>query len=249
MLVALRVSSIRTSKLFSFSFLHLLQMWKGLKDWRAGREPHPFLRVMSSELVALLLRTTSEKSGFNNPSKYLWKASWKQGPDGSVEQVCFIALYLSSALYCSTVVQCLCVFVCTSLWLKLHFSCEPVPAGGLQSTLCHVRAAGSGLTRCPGSWRLCPAAYERRWHKACPAESAVCSLCLPFSFAQHFGPQREAVRGGIVASGGRGAVHVPPRPPPHPFTPDNREAYTSLVDGFKLVSHTDGRILSWILCK
>lgn len=103
-----------------------------------------------------------------------------------------------------------CVCACISERLKLHCSGEPVPAGGPRSTPCHVRAAGSGLTRCPGSWRLCLAAWERRWHKECPAESPVCSLCLPFSSAQHFGLQKEAVRGGIVASGGRGAVPVPP---------------------------------------
>lgn len=38
----------------------------------------------------------------------------------------------------------LCVYVCISQWLKLHCSDEPVSAGGPQSTLCHVRAAGSG---------------------------------------------------------------------------------------------------------
>lgn len=84
------------------------------------------------------------------------------------------------------------VCVRISLWLKLQRSDEPVPAGGLQSTLCHVRAAGSGLTRCPGSRRLCPAACERRWHKACPAESPVCSLCLPFSPGHYLRLQKEA---------------------------------------------------------
>lgn len=86
----------------------------------------------------------------------------------------------------------MCVCVRISLWLKLQRSDEPVPAGGLQSTLCHVRAAGSGLTRCPGSRRLCPAACERRWHKACPAERPVCSLCLPFSSGQYLRLQKEA---------------------------------------------------------
>lgn len=78
------------------------------------------------------------------------------------------------------------------LWLKLHCSGEPGPAGGQQSTLCHARAAGSGLTRCPCGRQHCPATCERRWQKACPAESPVCSLCLPFSTAQHFQLQKQA---------------------------------------------------------
>lgn len=114
----------------------------------------------------------------------------------------------------------MCVSVCCICQcLRLHCSDERAAAGGLESTLYHVRAAGSRLTRCPGSWRLCPAACEWWWHKEGPAESAVCSLCLPFSFAHDFRLQKEAVRGSIMASGGWGPVPVPHFLPPYPPLP------------------------------
>lgn len=119
----------------------------------------------------------------NNLGKYPWNVR-RRSSEPFGEQVCFIAQYFSlvfNALqYCIVHIVCLRVWVCCQ-WLKLHCSDEPVTAWGLQSTLCHVRAAGCRLTRCPGSWRLCPAVHEWRWHKEGPAVSPVCSLCLPFS--------------------------------------------------------------------
>ncbi len=72
----------------------------------------------------------------------------------------------------------LCVYMC--VFLSGWSSGEPAPAGGPQSTLCHVRAAGSGLTRCPGSWLLCPAACEWRWHKSV-LQRVLSVLCVCLS--------------------------------------------------------------------
>ena len=168
----------------------------------------------------------------------------KEGPWALCTGVFYSSVFLlwPLTLYGPTLHVCVCVCVCTCMcicqWLRLHCSDERVAAGGLQSTLYHVRAAGSRLTRCPGSWRLCPAACEWWWHKEGPAESAVCSLCLPFSFAHDFRLQKEAVRGSIMASGGWGTVPVPTSSLPLPLLKTAKKKM--LLDSFELLSSVVG---------
>lgn len=92
--------------LFSIFFLHFI--WCGQKivkrfkkkkqkKHEEERKPHPFAPI-STSLEVLLLWTASEKINFNNLSKYPWEGLWREGLEPSVEQVLFIALYLSFGL-------------------------------------------------------------------------------------------------------------------------------------------------------
>lgn len=143
----------------------------------------PVPSAISTKLEVLLLWAAFEKISFNNQSKYPWKGLWMEDFEPSVEQVCFIALCFSFGLYCCTVACCVCMCVFLSGWSSTVAMSQSLQEG--RSQPCAMwELQGAGLTRCPGSWQLCPAACEWRWHKEGPAESTVCSLCLPFSSAQ-----------------------------------------------------------------
>lgn len=109
----------------------------------------------------------------------------------------------------------LCVYVCISQWLKLHCSDEPVPAGGPQSTLCHVRAAGSGANEV--SRQL--TALSCRLRVAMAQRGSCREYCLFFVSAFLLCPglvlQKKATQESIMASGGWGTVPVLHFPPPH----------------------------------